>query len=358
MQDAIGPDHGLHRNVQEILSASRRAADLTRQLLAFGSKQMQSLRVLYLNEILQDISKMLVRLIGENIDLVIAPGSDLVRVKLDSVQVEQLVMNLAVNARDAMPEGGKVTIETCNVELDRAYTEHRIIVPPGSYVLLQVSDTGVGIPDEHLPTFLNLFYTTKEQSKGTGLGLATIYDIVKQSGGFIWVYSQAGMGTTFKIYFPRVQPPAVTMPGETENKIAEPDLHGSETILLVEDESAVRFAALEFLKKCGYLVLDAKDGLSAIEAAAHHNGPIDLMVTDVVMPGMSGGQLAEMLAEKYPNIRVLFMSGYAETVMHSHKIMDLEQRCGFLQKPFHLRALGRNVREMLSRNAAASACSN
>lgn len=358
MQDSIGPDHRLHRNVQEILSASRRAADLTRQLLAFGRKQMQSLRVLDLNGVLQEISKMLVRLIGEDIELVIVPGLDLGKVKLDSVQVEQVVMNLAVNARDAMPEGGKLTIETCNVDLDREYTEHRIIVPPGSYVLLQVSDTGSGIPNEHLPHIFEPFYTTKEQGKGTGLGLATIYGIVKQSGGFVWVYSQAGLGTTFKIYFPRVQRPLAATPTEMENRIAESDLHGSETILLVEDESAVRFAALEFLKKCGYLVLEAKDGLSAVETASNHHGPIDLMVTDVVMPGMSGGQLAEMLGEKYPNIRVLFMSGYAETVMHSHKIMDLELRCGFLQKPFNLRALGRKVREMLSKSVAAAGASS
>ena len=204
MQDSIGPEQRSHRNLQEILSASRRVADLSRQLLPFGRKQMQSLRVLDLDEILRDISKMLARLIGGDIDLVLVPGSYLGKVKLDSIQVEQVVMNLAVNARDAMPEGGKLTIETRNVDLDREYAEHRTIVPPGSYVLLQVSDTGHGIPGEHLPHIFEPFYTTKEQGKGTGLGLATIYGIVKQSGGFIWVYSQAGMGTTFKIYFPRV----------------------------------------------------------------------------------------------------------------------------------------------------------
>jgi two-component system, cell cycle sensor histidine kinase and response regulator CckA len=319
MQESIVPEHRLHRNLQEILSAARRAADLTRQLLAFGRKQMQSLRVLDLNEILHEISKMLGRVIGEDIELVIVPGADLGKVKLDPVQVEQVIMNLAVNSRDAMPQGGKLTIETRNMELDREYTDDRTIVPPGSYVLLQVSDTGQGIAKEHLPHIFEPFYTTKEQGKGTGLGLATIYGIVKQSGGFIWVYSQAGMGTTFKIYFPRVQRPAVTKPVQTENKGAELDMHGTETILLVEDESAVRFAALEFLKRCGYFVIEAKDGLSAVEAISNHSGRIDLMVTDVVMPGMSVGQLAEMLSEQYPDIKVLFMSGYAETIVVNHK---------------------------------------
>jgi PAS domain S-box-containing protein len=358
MQDSIGPEHRLHRNVQEILSASRRAADLTRQLLAFGRKQVQSLRVLDLNAVLQDVSKMLVRLIGEDIDLVITSDPELGKVKLDPVQVEQVVMNLAVNARDAMPEGGNLTIETRNVELDDEYAKHRAIVPAGSYVLMQVSDTGQGIPSEHLPHIFEPFYTTKEQGKGTGLGLATIYGIVKQSGGFIWVYSQPGMGTTFKIYFPRVLHPATSQPVEAPTGRAVPNLHGTETILLVEDESAVRFAALEFLKKCGYSVIEAKDGLDAVDAVSKHPGLIDLMVTDVVMPGMNGGQLAEMLAEKYPNIRVLFMSGYAETIVHSHKIMDLELRCGFIQKPFNLRALGCKVREMLSNSAVAAGASS
>jgi CheY-like chemotaxis protein len=295
-------------------------------------------------------------LIGEDINLVLVPGSDLGKVKLDSIQVEQVVTNLAVNARDAMPEGGKLTVETRNVDLDREYTEHRTIVPPGRYVLLQVSDTGHGISSEHLPHIFEPFYTTKEQGKGTGLGLATIYGIVKQSGGFIWVYSQPGMGTTFKIYFPRVHRASENSPADTDNRIADAE-RGSETLLLVEDESAVRYAALEFFKKCGYVVIEAKDGLSAVDAVNKHTGVIDLVVTDVVMPGMGGGQLAEILVGKY--IRVLFMSGYAETIVHSHKIMDLEVRCDFLQKPFNLRTLGRKVRQLLSKTAvAAGATSN
>jgi two-component system, cell cycle sensor histidine kinase and response regulator CckA len=357
MQDSIGPEHRLHRNVQEILSASRRAADLTRQLLAFGRKQMQSLQVLDLNTVLRDISKMLARLIGEDIELILAPGVDPGRVRLDPVQVEQVIMNLAANARDAMPEGGKLTIETRNFEIDREYGEHHTIVPPGTYVLLQVSDNGQGIPKEHLPHIFEPFYTTKAQGKGTGLGLATIYGIVKQSGGFIWVYSEAGIGTTFKIYFPRVQRPADSRNAATENRRAEPDCRGSETILLVEDESAVRHPALEFLRNCGYSVIEAKDGLAAIDAVSKHAAPIDLMVTDVVMPGMSGGQLAELLTEKYPGMKVLFMSGYAETIVLSHKIMDLDVRCNFLQKPFNLRTLGRKVREVLAKTVVATGAS-
>jgi two-component system cell cycle sensor histidine kinase/response regulator CckA len=204
LQDTISPEHKLHRNVQEILSAARRAADLTRQLLAFGRKQCQSLQVLDLNAILRDISRMLPRLIGEDIELNISPQINLDKVKLDPVQLEQVVMNLAANARDAMPAGGKLTIATHNVELDDAYVQARPVVPAGRYVMLEVTDTGQGIAPGHLPHIFEPFYTTKEQGKGTGLGLATVYGIVKQSGGFIWVYSEPGMGTTFKIYFPRV----------------------------------------------------------------------------------------------------------------------------------------------------------
>jgi PAS domain S-box-containing protein len=202
MQDSIGPEHHLHRNVQEILSASRRAADLTRQLLAFGRKQTQTLQILNLNTVLRDISRMLPRLIGEDVELTIAPEADLGKVKLDPVQLEQIVMNLAANARDAMPAGGKLTIATHNVELDDAYVQTRTVVPPGQYVLLEVSDSGQGIDPEHLPHIFEPFYTTKEKGKGTGLGLATVYGIVKQSGGFIWVYSEPGMGTTFRHLFP------------------------------------------------------------------------------------------------------------------------------------------------------------
>jgi signal transduction histidine kinase/CheY-like chemotaxis protein len=344
MQDSIGPEHPLHRNVQEILSASRRAADLTRQLLAFGRKQPQSLQVLDLNGILRDISRMLPRLIGEDVELIIAPGKNLDRVKLDPVQLEQIVMNLAANARDAMPAGGKLTIATRNVELDDTYVQLRRVVPPGFYVMLEVSDSGQGINPEHLPHIFEPFYTTKEQGKGTGLGLATVYGIVKQSGGFIWVYSEPGMGTTFKIYFPRVQR-AARKQTEPEGPFFSADLRGSETLLVVEDENAVRDPACEFLRQCGYTVIEARDGLQAVELADKHPGTINLMITDVVMPGMSGGQLAELLAEKYSTMRVLFVSGYSEKVVLRHKILDVQNN--FLQKPFTLKTLARKIREVL-----------
>jgi PAS domain S-box-containing protein len=350
MQDSIGPEHRLHRNVQEILSASRRAADLTRQLLAFGRKQTQTLQILNLNTVLHEISRMLPRLIGEDVELTIAPDADLGKVKLDPVQLEQIVMNLAANARDAMPAGGKLTITTHNVELGDAYVQTRTVVPPGQYVLLEVSDNGHGIDAEHLPHIFEPFFTTKEKGKGTGLGLATVYGIVKQSGGFIWVYSELGLGTTFRIYFPRAEPRA-RKTSESDSMHAAVDLRGSETVLLVEDETAVRHPACEFMKRCGYNVIEARDGLQAVEAAARHAGPIDLMVTDVVMPGMSGGQLAELLAEKYPKMKVLFISGYSEKVVLRHNILDVQTN--FLQKPFTLKSLGGKVREVMGKASVA-----
>ena len=353
MQDSIGPGHGLHRNVQEILSAARRATDLTRQLLAFGRKQLQTLQVLDLNSILRDISRMLPRMLGEDVELVIEMQPDLGKVKLDPVQVEQVVMNLAGNARDAMPKGGKLTITTRNVELNEGYVHIRSIVPAGRYILLEVNDSGEGIEPEHLPHIFEPFYTTKEQGKGPGLGLATVYGIVKQSGGFIWVYSEPRMGTTFKVYFPRVER-GTRAPQEQDSSVDAQSLHGSETLLLVEDESAVRHPACEFLRQCGYRVIEGRNGLHAVEAAHEYSGHIDLLITDVVMPGMSGGQLAELLLERHPDLKVLFMSGYSEKVVLRHKISDLHTN--FLQKPFTLRALAAKIREALG-SASANAAS-
>jgi two-component system, cell cycle sensor histidine kinase and response regulator CckA len=351
MLDTIGPEHRCHRNVQEVLSASRRAADLTRQLLAFGRKQMQSLQVLNLNTVLGDISRMLPRLIGEDVDLVISPQAELGRVKLDPVQIEQVVMNLVANARDAMPQGGKLTIATRDVVLDGEYLQTHPVVPSGRYVLLEVTDTGQGIDPLHLPHIFEPFYTTKENGKGTGLGLATVYGIVKQSGGFIWVYSEPGMGTTFKVYFPRIEAKA-RKPLEEMVALDASKLRGTETVLLVEDENAVRHPTLEFLRQCGYTVIEAKDGLQAIEVAHKHQGTIHMMVTDVVMPGMSGGQLAELLAERYSEMKVLFVSGYSEQVVLRHKIADVHTN--FLQKPFTLKSLAAKMREILDATSAAA----
>ncbi len=354
MLDSLAPQHPLRRNVDEIQKASRSAADLTRQLLAFGRKQMQSLQLLDLNRIIGDINKMLPRLIGEDIELVFVPGEKLGRVKADPVQIEQILMNLAANARDAMPKGGRLVIETASLRLDDAYIQEHSIVPPGPYVLLTVTDSGSGIAPEHLSHIFEPFYTTKEEGKGTGLGLATVYGIVKQNSGFIWVYSEPGMGTTFKIYLPQtrqaklaLQPPVAT----------EGSPRGCETLLLAEDEAAVRQSTHEFLSLSGYIVLEAKNGIEALALARAYNGVIDLMVTDVVMPQMGGARLAGELASDRPDMKVLFVSGYAETTFQHHGAIDVTTR--FLQKPFSLKTLARKIREVLdeaqpARAAAAS----
>jgi two-component system, cell cycle sensor histidine kinase and response regulator CckA len=309
MLDSLTPQHPLRRNVDEIQKASRRAADLTRQLLAFGRKQMQTLQLLDLNLIIEDIHKMLPRLIGEDIELVFVPGEKLGKVKADPVQIEQILINLVANARDAMPKGGRLVIETASVRLDDAYVQEHPIVPPGDYVLLTVTDSGMGIAPEHLPHIFEPFYTTKEEGKGTGLGLATVYGIVKQNSGFIWVYSEPGLGTTFKIYLPRA-PQAKLVLKPTLPLEGSPG--GCETLLLAEDEAAVRLSIREFLTLNGYIVLEAKNGTEALALARAYDGPIDLMIADVVMPEMGGAKLAGELACDRPDMKILFVSGYAE----------------------------------------------
>ena len=350
MQDSLAAEHPLRRNVQEIMTASRRAADLTRQLLAFGRKQMQSLKFLDLNWIIRDINKMLPRLIGEDIQLMFVAGQNLGKVKADPVQIEQVLMNLAANARDAMPHGGKLVIETASVQLDEAYVQQHSIVPAGDYVLLAVTDSGQGIAPEHMAHIFEPFYTTKEEGKGTGLGLATVYGIVKQNGGFVWVYSEPELGTTFKIYLPQVQQDT----GRVEPlKLVEESPQGCETLLLVEDEAAVRQSAREFLTLKGYVVLEAKNGEDALYIARDFVGPIDLMITDVVMPHMGGAKLAGQLAAERPRMKVLFVSGYAENTVLRHGAIDVTN--SFLQKPFSLKALARKIREVLQTESAAAA---
>lgn len=342
MLDSLAAEDPLRRNVGEIITASRRAADLTRQLLAFGRKQMQLLQVLDLNTVIAEITFMLARLIGEDIELIFLPEQNLGKVKADPVQIEQIVMNLAANARDAMPGGGTLTIETATVEVDEAYVQRHSIVPPGDYVLLTVADSGQGIATKHLTHIFEPFYTTKKEGKGTGLGLATVYGIVKQNGGFVWVYSEPGQGTTFKIYLPRVH----SLRSEVRvAKSTEPCPRGCETVLLVEDEASVRQASRQFLLGSGYKVLEAVDGEDALREAREHEGPIHLMITDVVMPRMSGPRLAEQLADNRPDMKVLFVSGYAERTVLQHGKIDVTNR--FLQKPFSLKTLGRKVREVL-----------
>ncbi len=356
--DSLEPENPLRQNVGEIVGAARRAADLTRQLLAFGRKQVQSLQLLDLNAVLREISRMLPRLIGEDIQLVLIPGPNLYKVTADPVQIEQVVMNLAANARDAMPRGGKLTIETANLLLDQTYSQQHATVPSGEYVLITVTDVGQGIAPEHLPHIFEPFYTTKKEGKGTGLGLATVYGIVKQSGGFVRVFSEPGMGTSFKIYLPRSQ--ASARRSSTSN--AAPDSpHGCETVLLVEDELAVRQSTLRFLAKNGYTVLEASDGEEALRVSREYCGTIHMMISDVVMPKMSGPLLAEHLSVERPHMKTLFVSGYAENTVLRHGEIDLST-C-FLQKPFGLRTLAQKTREILdapapsARAAAAFGCS-
>jgi len=347
MLDSLADGDPLRRNVGEIMTASRRAADLTRQLLAFGRKQVQALQVLDLNTVIGEITGMLPRLIGEDIELAFVPGQELGKVKADPVQIEQVVMNLAANARDAMPEGGVLTIETATVRVDESYVQRHAIVPPGEYVLLTVTDSGQGISAEHLPHIFEPFYTTKEAGKGTGLGLATVYGIVKQNGGFVWVYSELGFGTTFKIYLPRV--PSLRNQVQIA-KPAENSAGGFETLLLVEDEASVRQASGQFLTRSGYHVLEASDGEDAVRASREYAGPIHLMITDVVMPRLGGPRLAERLAEERPDMAVLFVSGYAENTVLKHGKINVGTR--FLQKPFSLKALGSEVRQVLEGSEA------
>ena len=348
--ESISEQHPLRRNVEEIMAASSRAANLTRQLLAFGRRQMQSLRVLDLNPVIQEIGRMLPHLIGEDIQLVVVQGNKLGKVKADLVQIEQILMNLAANARDAMPRGGKLIIETANVHLDEAYLQRHPMVPAGDYVRLTVTDSGNGIAPEHIGHIFEPFYTTKEEGKGTGLGLATVYGIVKQSGGFIWVYSEPGLGTTFKIYLPRVRQ-NVDQPYSPPS--AEKPFRGRETLLLAEDEVAVRQSEKEFLDANGYTVLEARDGEEALRVARNYSGNIHLMITDVVMPSMGGVKLAEQLSRERPEMKVLFVSGYAENTVLQHGTIDLAGQ--FLQKPFTLKSLAGKIREVLDRGEAARA---
>ena len=347
MQDSLAVEHPLRHNVQEILSASRRAADLTRQLLAFGRKQVQSLQLLDLNQVLKEIAGMLPRLIGEDIELEFFPGVNLGHVRADPVQIEQIVMNLAANARDAMPSGGKLTVETSRLSVDETYVQRHPIVPPGEYVVLSVADSGQGIAPKHLAHIFEPFYTTKSEGKGTGLGLATVYGIVKQSGGFIWVYSEIGMGTTFKIYLPRMIAGKSRL--RASRSVEQTVAPGTETILLVEDESAVRKSTAAFLGMHGYTVLEADNGTEAIAVAQAFPSLIHMMITDVVMPKMGGAALAKELASSRPEMRVLFVSGYAEKTVHRRGNIDITTQ--FLQKPFSLKILAGKIREILKKDA-------
>jgi two-component system cell cycle sensor histidine kinase/response regulator CckA len=336
----------LKGNIEEIQKASQKAADLTHHLLAFSRRQVMEMKILDLNTLLKDLDKMLRRVIGEDIELLTLLADDLWRVKADPGQMEQVVMNLAVNARDAMPSGGRLTIETANVELDNAYARAHIGATPGRYVMLSVNDTGVGMTQEIKERAFDPFFTTKEKGKGTGLGLSTAYGIVKQSGGNIWVYSEPGRGTTFKIYLPVVDEPL----DELREKIVGEELpHGSETVLVVEDEEKVRKLTVEILGGQGYRVLDASNGDDALVISEKHDGPIHLILVDVVMPGMSGSELAKRLASLRPQTKILYMSGYTDNAIIHHGV--LVQGVNYIQKPFTIEGLTRKVREVLDKDS-------
>ena len=338
----LQPEDQARKNAEQIRHAAVRAAALTHQLLAFGRRQVLAAKVLDLNAVAMNLEPMLRRLIGEDLELVIVPCPGLGQVRADPGQIEQVIMNLAINARDAMPRGGKLTIETANVELDAGYVRQQVSVRPGPYVLLAVSDTGCGMNAETQAHIFEPFFTTKEQGKGTGLGLATVYGIVKQSDGYVWVYSEPGHGTTFKIYLPRID--GVSTTAEPDEARSAP-VSGRETILLVEDEEAVRDLVRGVLEGCGYSVLLAQNGEEALRLSGGHEGPIHLMVTDVVMPRMSGRELAERLASPRPTMKVLYISGYTDDAVVRHGV--LSRGVAFLQKPFMPDALLRKVREML-----------
>jgi two-component system cell cycle sensor histidine kinase/response regulator CckA len=329
------------RMIVEIHNSGKCAKDLTRHLLAFSRRQVLQPVFLDLNAIVNRIDTMLSRLIGDDVELVGVLGRDLGTIKADPSQIEQVLMNLAVNARDAMPQGGRITIETANVEIDETYARQHLSTKPGPYVMLTVKDTGIGMDKETQSHIFEPFFSTKVSGKGTGLGLSTVFGIVKQSAGTICVYSEPGHGTTFKIYFPRCEETPVAIQPEK----ALPLRGGSETILLVEDAAPLRGLTRRLLEDCGYTVLDSGDPAEAIRIAGQHKGPLPLMITDVVMPGFSGPVLAERLAAARPETRVLYTSGYADDAVVQHGVFGPD--CAFLEKPFTRDALVRKVRELL-----------
>jgi CheY-like chemotaxis protein len=337
--------NALKVNIEQIEKAANRAAELTSRILAFSRHQMMEMKVLNLNTIVKNLNEMLHRMIGENIELMTHLREDLRRVKTDHGQIEQVIMNLAVNAKDAMPHGGKLTIETANVDLDEEYARNHVAVTPGRYVMLAVSDTGVGMTPEIKEKVFEPFFTTKKKGEGTGLGLSTVYGIVKQSSGNIWVYSEPGKGTTFKIYLPCVDEPLDEI--RKEGVVREGLPRGSETILVVEDEEVVRKLTVRILQEQGYRVLEGGQGTDAFPIADEHEGQIHLLLTDVVMPKMSGKELAGRIASLRPGIKVLYMSGYTDNAIAHHGIFD--KGINFIQKPFTVDGLVRKVREVLDK---------
>jgi PAS domain S-box-containing protein len=341
--DAASFSHEDQQSLVAMRGAADRAATLTGQLLAFGRRQIIDPTVLDVNDVVAEFGSLVRRLVGEGVTLQIIPSPEPSRVKADRSQVDQILANLAVNARDAMPNGGMLTIEVAPVELDATYASTHPEVDPGEYVMLAVSDTGTGMPPEVQAQIFEPFFTTKPVGSGTGLGLATVFGIVKQSHGSIGVYSESGRGTVFKVYLPRVYDAADI---ERKPTIAPMNLEGTETIMLAEDDAAVRDIVVMALARHGYRLLVASNGTEALEAARHHDGPIELLITDVVMPGLSGRELSDALTAERPSIRTLFISGYTEDTIVHHGVV--EPRIAFLLKPFTPVLLARKVREVLT----------
>jgi two-component system, cell cycle sensor histidine kinase and response regulator CckA len=336
-------DAPLRTDLEEIHKAATRAADLTRQLLAFSRQQVLQPRVIDLGETIANVEKMLRRVLGADVSLTVLSSVGVHRVKVDPGEIERIVMNLAINARDAMPVGGKLTIETSNVLLDEDYARSHRGVTPGPHVMLAVTDTGIGMDKATLSRVFEPFFTTKEKGKGTGLGLSSVFGVVQQLGGHVWVYSEPGRGTSFKLYFPRAEGPIET-PSVRPPASASDRRHG--TILLVEDEDQVRVVAREILRRCGYHVLEAPNGGEALLICERHAARIDLLLTDVVLPHMSGRELAERVASLRPEMKIVFMSGYTDEAVIQHGV--LHSGVEYLQKPITPTSLARKVREVLA----------
>jgi len=345
--DELSPLDPLRGYAEEVLKAADRAGALTNQLLAFSRRQIIMPRVIQVNAVVGQTEKMLHRLLGEDIQLVFDLQPDVGNIKADPNQIAQAIVNLAVNARDAMPTGGRISLETANVHLDENYVRTHLGVQPGDFVMIAMNDTGHGMDASTRQRIFEPFFTTKMQGKGTGLGLATVYGMVKQAGGDIWVYSEVGQGTTFKLYFPRVHE-SVPHAGDGSG---EPEAIGGETVLVVEDEQAVRELTVKMLKQLGYVVVAAASGAEAVEISRAYPDRIALLVTDVVMPNMSGRQVADQLLAARPDLKVLYLSGYTENTVIHHGV--LENGVDFLPKPFSRETLGKKVREILGKSVSA-----
>jgi CheY-like chemotaxis protein len=342
--DDFDPEDHRRADVERIQKAGQQATSLVSQLLAFSRKQILNPEIINLNEIITEVSHMLRRLIGEHIEFAARTDPKLDLINADPAQIQQIVMNLAVNARDAMPYGGKLTIETSNVEIDAAYIDNHPAIKPGSYVMLAISDNGIGMDAETKARLFEPFFTTKVKGKGTGLGLSTVYGIVKQSNGYVWVYSELGQGTTFKMYFPCIKARQSNSRLEAQG---QSEIIGSETILVVEDEAPVRALTSRILRDRGFTVIEALDGNEALAIADHHSGPIHLVLTDVIMPGISGVSLVSKLETKRAGIKAIYISGYADNAIVHQGILNPD--VDFVQKPFSVDKLLAHVKKALNK---------